>query len=30
MDRATLMEVAKGLPVSKREISAGFISGEGI
>jgi Rrf2 family protein len=30
MDRATLIEVAKGLPVSKREISAGFTSGEGI
>jgi Rrf2 family protein len=30
MDRATLTEVAKGLPVSKREISAGFTSGEGI
>src|SRR5271170_5674689 len=30
MDRATLMEVAKGLPVSKREISTGFIGGEGI
>src|SRR5271170_3831357 len=30
MERATLMEVAKGLPVSKREISTGFIGGEGI
>jgi Rrf2 family protein len=30
MDHATLTEVAKGLPVSKREISAGFTSGEGI
>ena len=30
MDRATLTEVAKGLPVSRREISAGFTSGEGI
>ena len=30
MDRATLAEVAKGTPVSKHEISAGFIGGEGI
>ncbi len=30
MDRATLAEIAKGLPVSKQEISAGFIGGEGI
>jgi Rrf2 family protein len=30
MDRATLAEVAKGAPVSQREISAGFIGGEGI
>src|SRR5580692_3616464 len=30
MDRATLTEVAKGSPVSKREISAGFTGGEGI
>jgi Rrf2 family protein len=30
MDRATLTEVAKGLPVSKREISTGFTGGEGI
>jgi Rrf2 family protein len=30
MDRATLMEVAKNLPVTKREVSAGFIGGEGI
>jgi Rrf2 family protein len=30
MDRATLAEVAKGLPVSKQEISAGFIGGAGI
>jgi hypothetical protein len=30
MDRATLGEVAKGLPVATREISAGFIGGEGI
>ncbi len=30
MDRATLAEVSKGLPVSKREVSAGFIGGEGI
>jgi DNA-binding IscR family transcriptional regulator len=30
MDKATLAEVSKGLPVSKREVSAGFIGGEGI
>lgn len=30
MDRATLAEVAKGTPVSAREVSAGFIGGEGI
>ena len=30
MDRATLAEVAKGLPLSKGEISSGFIGGEGI
>ena len=30
MDRATLAEVAKGLPVSKQEVSADFIGGEGI
>ncbi|HTB82941.1 MAG TPA: Rrf2 family transcriptional regulator [Candidatus Sulfotelmatobacter sp.] len=30
MDRATLAEVAKGLPLGKHEISAGFIGGEGI
>ncbi len=30
MDRTTLAEVAKGLPVSKKEVSAGFIGGEGI
>lgn len=30
MDRATLADVAKGAPVSKREVSAGFIGGEGI
>jgi Rrf2 family protein len=30
MDKATLAEVAKGLPVSKREVSTGFIGGEGI
>jgi Rrf2 family protein len=30
MDRATLAEIAKGLPVSKQEISTGFIGGEGI
>jgi Rrf2 family protein len=30
MEHATLAEVARGAPVSKREISAGFIGGEGI
>jgi hypothetical protein len=30
MEHATLAEVAKSAPVSKREISAGFIGGEGI
>ncbi|HZF02573.1 MAG TPA: Rrf2 family transcriptional regulator [Methylomirabilota bacterium] len=30
MDKATLAEVAKGAPVLKREVSAGFIGGEGI
>jgi len=30
MDRATLAEVAKGTPVSKREMSVNFIGGEGI
>lgn len=30
MDRATLAQVAKGAPVSKREIASGFIGGEGI
>ena len=30
MDRATLAEVARGAPVSKREIWSGFIEGEGI
>jgi Rrf2 family protein len=30
MDRATLAEVAKGLPVSKQEVSANFSCGEGI
>jgi Rrf2 family protein len=30
MDRATLAEIAKGAPVTKREISAGFMGGEGI
>ena len=30
MDRASLAEVAKGSPVSRREIAAGFIGGEGI
>lgn len=30
MDKATLAEVAKGSPVSKREVSVGFIGGEGI
>jgi Rrf2 family protein len=30
MEQATLAEVSKGAPVSKQEISAGFIGGEGI
>jgi Rrf2 family protein len=30
MEQATLAEVAKGAPVSKQEISAGFTGGEGI
>ena len=30
MDRATLAEVAKGAPVSKREMTTTFIGGEGI
>ncbi len=30
MDRTTLAEVAKGLPLSLREVSTGFIGGEGI
>src|ERR1700733_5415714 len=30
MDRATLADVAKGLPLAKHEISSGFIGGEGI
>jgi Rrf2 family protein len=30
MDRATLAEVAKHSPVTKREVSAGFVGGEGI
>ncbi|HEV2437037.1 MAG TPA: Rrf2 family transcriptional regulator [Verrucomicrobiae bacterium] len=30
MDRATLAEVAKGLPVSRQEVSANFNGGEGI
>jgi Rrf2 family protein len=30
MDKATLAEIAKGAPVTKREVSAGFIGGEGI
>lgn len=30
MDRSTLAEVAKGAPVSKQEVWAGFIEGEGI
>ncbi len=30
MDKAVLSEVAKSAPVSKREVSAGFIGGEGI
>jgi Rrf2 family protein len=30
MDRATLAEVAKGTPLTKHEVWAGFIEGEGI
>ena len=30
MEKATLADVAKGAPVSKREVSTGFIGGEGI
>jgi Rrf2 family protein len=30
MDQATLADVAKGLPLAKHEVSAGFIGGEGI
>jgi Rrf2 family protein len=30
MDRSTLAAVAKNLPVSKQEVSTGFIGGEGI
>src|ERR1017187_7802034 len=30
MDRTTLADVAKGLPVTKLEVSTGFIGGEGI
>jgi Rrf2 family protein len=30
MDKATLAEIAKHSPVTKREISAGFMGGEGI
>ena len=30
MDRTTLAEVSKGLPLSMQEISTGFIGGEGI
>jgi Rrf2 family protein len=30
MERATLADVSKGAPLSKREISTGFIGGEGI
>ena len=30
MDRATLSDVAKNLPVTKQEVSSGFIGGEGI
>jgi Rrf2 family protein len=30
MDRATLAEVAKGAPLSRREVWSGFIEGEGI
>jgi hypothetical protein len=30
MEHATLAEVSKGAPVSKQELSSGFIGGEGI
>jgi DNA-binding IscR family transcriptional regulator len=30
MDKATLAEINKHLPVTKQELSAGFIGGEGI
>jgi Rrf2 family protein len=30
MDRSTLADVAKGSPLSKQEVSAGFMGGEGI
>lgn len=30
MDRSTLAEVARGAPVSKQEVWAGFVEGEGI
>lgn len=30
MDRASLADVAKGPPVTRREVTAGFIGGEGI
>lgn len=30
MDRSTLADVAKGAPLSKQEVSAGFMGGEGI
>jgi DNA-binding IscR family transcriptional regulator len=30
MDRSTLADVSKNLPVSKLEVSTGFIGGEGI
>ena len=30
MDRATLADVIKGLPVTRQELSAGFMEGEGI
>ena len=30
MDRSSLADVAKGSPVSRREVAAGFIGGEGI
>jgi hypothetical protein len=30
MDRSTLEAVAQGLPVTKQEVTTGFIGGEGI